>query len=69
MFEVEVCVELVDKLGKGGNVNVVMLIGKCIVEKVKVVGIEFVVFDCLGFCYYGCVKVLVEVVCEVGFKF
>lgn len=32
-------------------------------------GIEKVVFDCGGNFYYGWVKVLVEVVCEVGLDF
>lgn len=48
------------------NIEVVMKVGelvvKCVVEK----GVKEVVFDCGGYLYYGCVKVLVEVVCEVG---
>lgn len=52
-----------------GDIFVVIKVGelvvKCVVEK----GIFDVVFDCGGYLYYGCVKVLVDVVCEVGFKF
>lgn len=49
-----------------GNVEVVKKVGQLIVECVKVVGVEQVVFDCFGYCYYGCIQVLVDVVCEVG---
>lgn len=49
-----------------GNIEVVIKVGelvvKCVVEK----GVNEVVFDCGGYLYYGCVKVLVDVVCEVG---
>lgn len=52
-----------------GNVDVVLKVGELIVKCVKEVGIECVVFDCFGFCYYGWIKVLVDVVCENGFEF
>lgn len=41
-------------------------VGKFLVECVKVVNIDKVVFDCGGYLYYGCVKFLVEGVCEGG---
>lgn len=62
-------IDIKEGLKNGKNVDVVVKVGCIVVECVKVVGIEKVVFDCLGYCYYGCIKVLVEVVCEVGLQF
>lgn len=42
--------------------------GKVAVEWVSKVGAESAVPDCLGPSHYGCTKVSVEVVCEVGSK-
>lgn len=50
------------------NIEVVIKVGQVIVECVKVVGVIEVYFDCGGFLFYGKVKVLVDVVCEVGLK-
>lgn len=54
---VEFKVDVVSKVGE--------LVVKCVFEK----GIIFVIFDCGGYLYYGCVKVFVEVVCENGLEF
>lgn len=51
------------------NLEVVVKIGVVIVECVKKVGVEEVIFDCGGFLFYGKIKVLVDVVCEGGLKF
>ena len=47
----------------------VIVVGKLIGECVVKVGVKEVCFDCGGFVYYGCVKVLVDGVCEVGLLF
>lgn len=49
--------EVVSEVGK--------LIVKCVVEK----DVVEVIFDRGGYFYYGCVFVLVEVVCEGGLNF
>jgi len=53
----------------GGNVKAAALIGKCIAEKAKKLGIEAVAFDRAGYKYHGRVKALAEAAREHGLKF
>lgn len=61
--------ELSSDIKNGVFVELVCKVGEFVVKCVKDKGVFNIVFDCSGYLYYGCIVVLVEVVCEVGFEF
>ena len=53
----------------GGNKAAAAIVGKCIAERAKALGIEAVAFDRSGFRYHGRVQALAEAARENGLKF
>ena len=54
---------------KGGNVDAAKIVGGAIAARLKVKGIEDVVFDRGGYLYHGRVKALADAAREAGLKF
>lgn len=56
-------------LKSGSNVDAAVVVGKCIAERAKALGIEKVAFDRSGFQYHGRVKALADSARENGLNF
>jgi large subunit ribosomal protein L18 len=61
--------EINSELSYTGNIEAAALIGKIIVERAKVKGIDTVAFDRSGFKYHGRVQALADAAREAGLKF
>jgi large subunit ribosomal protein L18 len=62
-------VEIKTAVGKTGNKDAAIAVGKSIAEKALAVGVIEVAFDRSGFKYHGRVKALADAAREAGLKF
>lgn len=56
-------------VGKTGNIDAAVAVGKAIAEKAKAAGISRVAFDRSGYKYHGRVKALADAAREAGLEF
>ena len=61
--------ELKAAVKRGGNVDAAKAVGGAIAERLKIKGIEDVVFDRGGYLYHGRIKALADAAREAGLKF
>lgn len=61
--------ELKASVKNGGNVDAAKAVGDVIAKRLKVKGIEDVVFDRGGYLYHGRIKALADAAREAGLKF
>jgi large subunit ribosomal protein L18 len=61
--------ELKGSVKNGGNVDAAKAVGGAIAQRLKVKGIEDVVFDRGGYLYHGRIKALADAAREAGLKF
>ena len=61
--------ELKASVKNGGNVDAAKAVGGAIAKRLKVKGIEDVVFDRGGYLYHGRIKALADAAREAGLKF
>ena len=61
--------ELKASVKRGGNVDAAKVVGSAIAARLKVKGIEDVVFDRGGYLYHGRIKALADAAREAGLKF
>lgn len=61
--------EIRHQIKSGSSIESAAVVGKCIAERAKLVGVEEVAFDRSGFQYHGRVKALAESARNNGLKF